>query len=69
MTDFKVGDRVRVRATPAMRSCAGKRGQITSVTHDATGNTLWYVVEMDSEHEANFIFHQHELEPEPSSPP
>ncbi len=65
MNDFRVGDRVRVLALPETGSCAGKTGEVTSVTHDAvSGIALTCHVRLDGQCAIYALFGPHELGPE-----
>src|SRR5437868_4659569 len=71
MTKFKVGDRVRVRATSSPADDAGKTGKVVLVRSTMTGVLYAYHVKLeghssDDPFETGVVFGLHELEPEAS---
>jgi len=69
MTDFQVGDRVRVRDLPSVTSYAGRTGEITWVLHTSDDLVYLYYVRLDRDSPNVFAasqatFRPDELEPE-----
>ena len=69
MTDFKAGDRVRVRDWPGTRLDAGKTATVLWVRTDADGVVLLCHVRLDGEDELYSVFTPRELESEAKGQP
>ena len=71
MTEFKVGDRVRVRATSSPTYYAGRTGKVVLLSSTMAGALYAYHVKLachssDDPYETSVVFGLHELEPEAS---
>ena len=65
MTEFKVGDWVRVLPTSRSTFFIGRTGEVLSRLHDATQATPLYQVRLDGDYAVQANFWRDELEPAP----
>src|SRR5262249_2794975 len=66
--EFEVGDRVRIRALPAIRIHAGKTGKVVAVEPVPASARHFYAVRLDDGRAGDVPFWGDELEPEKPGP-
>src|SRR4051794_23458439 len=69
MTEFNVGNRVRVRDLPRTEPNASRTGTVLWVGRNAAEVAVLYQVQLDGTHPAYAVFSPHELRPEASETP